>query len=71
MLWQSLQLAGQLIRTGEPGARLAARMRERIEAVEAAEIDYVALVDPGTLQPIEILSGRTLAALAVRIETRD
>jgi pantoate--beta-alanine ligase len=69
VLWQSLQLAGQLIQRGERRAPvIAARMRERIEAVEGAEIDYVALVDPETLQPIEILSGRTLAALAVRIE---
>ncbi len=54
VLWQSLQLAGQLIERGERSAPvIAARMRERIEAVEGAQIDYIALVDPETLQPIE------------------
>jgi len=69
VLWQSLQLAGELIERGQRDRRaIAARMRERIEAVAGAQIDYIALVDPETLQPIEIISGRTLAALAVKIE---
>jgi pantoate--beta-alanine ligase len=69
VLWQSLQLAGELINRGQRDVRaIAARMRERIEAVADAQINYIALVDPETLQPIEIISGRTLAALAVKIE---
>ncbi len=69
VLWRSLELARELIDRGERSApAIAARMRERIETVEGAQIDYIALVDPETLQPIEIISGRTLAALAVRIE---
>ena len=68
-LWQSLELAGQLVHGGERSAAvIAARMRERIEAVEPAQIDYIALADPETLQPIESITGRTLAALAVRID---
>ena len=47
---------------------IAARMREVIEMAEDARIDYIALVDPDTLQPIEAITGRTLAALAVKIE---
>ena len=47
---------------------IAARMRKLIETAEDARIDYVALVDPETLQPVETIAGRTLAALAVKIE---
>jgi pantoate--beta-alanine ligase len=68
-LWQSLQVAGECIERGERAVRtIAARMRDRIETVADARIDYIALVDPDTLQPIESITGRTLAALAVKIE---
>ena len=69
VLWKSLELAGRLVQQGQrdTGA-IAARMRELIGTAEDASIDYVALVDPETLQPIETITGRTLAALAVRIE---
>jgi pantoate--beta-alanine ligase len=43
-------------------------MREVIETADDARIDYVALVDPDTLQPVERIAGRTLAVLAVKIE---
>jgi pantoate--beta-alanine ligase len=70
VLWQSLELAGQLVRDGERRAAvIAARMRDRIEAVETARIDYIALADPETLEPIETITGRTLAALVVKIDS--
>jgi pantoate--beta-alanine ligase len=69
VLCQSLQLAAEMIERGERSAQaIAARMRERIETVADARIDYIALADPDTLEPVEIITGRTLAALAVRIE---
>ncbi len=69
VLWKSLQLAGQLVAGGQRRAgEIAARMRELIETAEDARIDYIALVDPETLQPVETIAGRTLAALAVKIE---
>ena len=69
VLWKSLQLAGELVGQGEQDARtVAARMRGVIETAEDARIDYVALVDPETLQPVETIAGPTLAALAVKIE---
>lgn len=68
-LWKSLQLAGELVSGGERRAAvIAARMREVIETAADAQIDYVALVDPDTLQPVETLTDRTLAVLAVTIE---
>lgn len=69
VLWKSLQLAGELVGQGERDASvIAARMRGVIETVEDAEIDYVALVDPETLQSVETIANATLAALAVKIE---
>ena len=69
VLWRSLQLAAELVAKGERDARtIAVRMRELIGTAEDARIDYVALVDPETLLPVETISGPTLAALAVKIE---
>jgi pantoate--beta-alanine ligase len=69
VLWKSLQLAGELVKQGERRApAIAARMRALIETAEDARIDYVAIVDPETLQPVDMIAGRTLAALAVKVE---
>lgn len=69
VLWRSLQLAEELVAQGERrAATIAERMREVITTAEDAEIDYIALVDPETLEPVDEVSERTLAALAVRIE---
>jgi len=69
VLWKSLQTAVKLVEEGHRDAsRIAARMREVIETAEDARIDYVALVDPDTLRPVERIAGRTLAVLAVKIE---
>jgi len=69
VLWRSLRLAAELIERGENRAEvIQARMQEMISSVSGAQIDYVALVHPDTLQPVENVSGPVLAALAVRIE---
>jgi len=69
VLWKSLQLAGELVAQGERNVEnIAARMRNVILTAEDASIDYVVLVDPETLQPVNTITGRTLAALAVKIE---
>jgi len=69
VLWQSLLLARDLVARGERRAAvIAAQMREMIETADDARIDYVALVDPDTLRPVETIAGPTLAALAVKIE---
>ena len=68
VLWKSLCLAGDLVDQGErSAAAVAHKMRELIVSAEDAKIDYVALVDPETLQPVDEIRGPTLAALAVRI----
>jgi len=69
VLLRSLQTALQLVQEGQRDAsRIVARMREMIETAEDARIDYIALVDPDTLQPVGRITGRTLAVLAVKIE---
>jgi pantoate--beta-alanine ligase len=67
-LWKGLQLAQQLVNGGERDAeRIAGRMRELIESA-GGRIEYVALADPETLQPVAEVRAPTVAALAVRME---
>ena len=67
VLWQSLDLARELVAGGERDAvAIAARMA--LIAAAGGVIEYVALVDPDSLAPVETIRGPTLAALAVRIE---
>jgi len=69
VLWKSLQQARELVDAGERNAKvIAARMRDVIETAEDARIDYIAIADPDTLEPVETIANRTLAALAVKIE---
>jgi pantoate--beta-alanine ligase len=68
-LWHSLRLAGQLVADGRrDAAEIVSRMREVIAAAEPDKIDYIALVDPETLLPVETIASPTLAALAVWID---
>ena len=70
VLWKSLQLAGQLVKQGErQAAVIVARMRAMIETAADADIDYITLADPDTLQPVETIDRRTVAAVAVKFET--
>ena len=69
VLSKSLQLARELVEQGELSAsRITRQMREVIVTAGEAEIDYIALVDPDSLEPVDRLTTRTLAALAVKIE---
>jgi pantoate--beta-alanine ligase len=68
VLYQSLQVAEARVREGarDPLA-LQREMEARISSQPHARIDYVALVDPETLQPVaDLSSAPALAALAVR-----
>jgi pantoate--beta-alanine ligase len=69
VLFRSLCLAQELVASGQRDAAVVAgKIRDLILSAGGATIDYVALVDPGTLEPVVRLDGPTLAALAVRIE---
>jgi pantoate--beta-alanine ligase len=65
-LVRSLRLAAELAAGGERStAVLADKMRDVILSADPARIDYIALVDPETLEPVQEIRGPTLAALAV------
>lgn len=69
-LSRSLEHARQLLASGVRDAETVAReMKTIIDQAEPASIDYIALVDPRTLQPVAQIHDPTLAALAVRIGT--
>lgn len=68
VLRRSLDHAHELVRSGlRDGRDLCARIQEFIRREPLAGIDYVAVVDPETLDPVERLEGGVLVALAVRI----
>ncbi len=67
VLHRSLRLSEARVTAGERNAKaILDEMRAVIEAEPLAQIDYVALCDPETLQPVDRVEGLTLAALAVR-----
>ena len=68
VLYQSLCLAQQLVERGErESATILQAMRERIQSVPNARIDYVALVDPETLQEVPPVTRPVRAIVAVRL----
>jgi pantoate--beta-alanine ligase len=63
----ALAEARALLHSGErSAARLIEAARRRIAAAPLAQIDYVELVDPDTLEPLEKIESRAVMALAVR-----
>ena len=69
VLWRSLCLASELVAGGKRDAAAVARkIRELILMAEDARIDYVALANPQTLEPVTEIEGPTLAAVAVRLD---
>ncbi|MEO0076526.1 MAG: pantoate--beta-alanine ligase [candidate division WOR-3 bacterium] len=68
ILYQSLQHAKKMIENGERDSRkIIAVIRELINYMPDANIDYIAIVDAKTLMPVEqIKKGEILIALAVK-----
>jgi pantoate--beta-alanine ligase len=63
---QSLQEAEQMIRSGERRiSPLLKRMTEIIDGQDLASIDYIAIVDTGSLEPLKEIKKEALIALAV------
>jgi pantoate--beta-alanine ligase len=68
VLSKSLNLARKLISEGKRNVSdIIRRMRELINQKKSAKIQYISIVDPQDLKPIEIIKGRVLIALAVYI----
>ncbi len=67
-LYQALLAAKRRFDEGETAAEnYLALMRERIDREPDTMVDYISLVHPETLEDLERVDGRALAALAVRI----
>lgn len=67
-LYRALQRAEQLIEQGEryPPA-VVEEMRAVLREAGLEQVEYIALVDAETMAPAEVLRGRVMAALAVRV----
>jgi pantoate--beta-alanine ligase len=69
-LSQSLRLAGRLVDQGEQDtATIERQMRDLISATGDVDVDYIALADPHTLEPVAQIAGPTVAMLAARLGT--
>ncbi len=67
VLHKALDQAKSVIEAGEnDAAKIEERMRSIINKVDS-KIDYISIVDPGSLKDVSIISGRVLIALAVWI----
>lgn len=67
VLYQALGWAADQVRRGERDARrLSEGMRRMIQEGTTATIDYVALCDPCSLEPLETVQGPAVALLAAR-----
>jgi pantoate--beta-alanine ligase len=68
VLYAGLRVMRELIAAGERDAvKIVQAGRNVLEASGPCQIDYVEVVDSETLQPLVQISGRVLAAVAVRI----
>ncbi len=69
VLFRSLELAERLVADGQRDAQsILDQMRQVILAADDARIDYIALADPDTLEPVDEINGPVVALLAVHIE---
>jgi pantoate--beta-alanine ligase len=65
---QALRRAEDLVGAGESSAaRVSAEMKRLIHRVKGTRIEYIAIVNSETLEPVKEIKGKTLIALAVRI----
>ncbi|MHC4619715.1 MAG: pantoate--beta-alanine ligase [Planctomycetota bacterium] len=68
LIYKSLQGCRELIESGiRDAAQITAQMRKVLEQVPSIKIEYVSIVDSDTLQSLDRVSGRVLAAVAARI----
>jgi pantoate--beta-alanine ligase len=67
MLAQALEAARKQALAGERRAAVLLKtMTEIISRAPGSKVDYVAVVDADTLQPLDTLAGKAMLALAVR-----
>ena len=68
VLYRALRAGGDAIRTGtRSGARIRKVMRQVVGQQPQARIDYLAVCDPDTLEPLERITHRTILLGAIRV----
>lgn len=68
ILYHSLLLAQELYGKGERDAgKIRQAMTELIQKEQQAQIDYISIADPQTLDELEVIRGKALVSLAVKI----
>lgn len=67
-IYESLQECRQIIDAGETDARkIINRMQDILMQIPSIEIEYINIVDAGTLEDIEVISGKVFIAVAVKL----
>ena len=67
-LIQALRHAESMVNDGESSAsKVSAEMKRLIRKVKGTRVEYIAIVNSDTLEPVKEIKGKTLIALAVRI----
>jgi pantoate--beta-alanine ligase len=67
-LIQALRRAEDMVNNGESSAsKVSVEMKRLIRKVKGTRVEYIAIVNSETLEPVKEIKGKTLIALAVRI----
>jgi pantoate--beta-alanine ligase len=69
-IYKSLQKARQMIEQGVTNSQtIVEQIRTTIERIAAVKIEYISIVDGGTLQNVDCITAGVLIAVAVRVGT--
>ena len=69
-IYKSLQTCRRMIEAGITETdQIVAKMRKLLQQIPSSEVEYVSIVDAETLESIEKIAGKVLAAVAVKIGT--
>ncbi|MEJ2049919.1 MAG: pantoate--beta-alanine ligase [Calditrichota bacterium] len=68
LIYQSLRMAGKMLTSNRSSVEeIRNQISEKIQMGSSIRIDYIAIVDPETLEPLEKLQSHMLIALAVYV----
>jgi pantoate--beta-alanine ligase len=67
-IYKSLQKCKEMVQAGvTDSSQIIAQMRSILEQVEGGKIEYVSIVDAETLENVDKITGRVLAAVAIKL----